>query len=423
MIKGIIGSLIASIVFFVLGELSVEVLGTKSLGEGEFEDMRLFEDAPGMSELVAEYKFVGERTWEFDAAETLGIISRKVNTKVKKIDGDKITLTVKTDGSKNAAVAVSASEDGEFLGISVSENGGLAFWNGASTKVEIGLPDKPLNGLEIELGSGEFKATDIKAATQLLDIGSGKMEYSHAADYAAQELSVALHSGKFSGLEIKAEKTELDVGSGIMEYEQADNYDARALTIMLSSGKLTASEIRAAETEIEVGSGILEYEQGEKYKGEKLSLDIGSGSVKLKNCDTAEYAISMGSGNFDVSGLTGTGEINIGSGSGSADFAAIDPNGSTIDVSSGNLKVYIPRGGGAKIEADVSSGSVEYNCCGASGKLKDGQSVVLGKGGGLFAVDISSGKVSFLDSKKRTGGETAQAIAIDEIAFVEEVEN
>lgn len=419
MIKGIIGSLIAAVVFFALGELSVEVLGTKGLGEGEFEDMKLFEDAPGMTELVAEYKFVGEQTWEFDAAETLGIISRSVNTKVKKIDGDKIRLTVKTDGARNATVAVSGSEDGGYLGIIVRENGGLAFWNGGNTKVEIGLPDKVLNGLEIQLGSGELKASDIKAATQILDIGSGRMEYSHAADYEAQELFVELHSGKFSGSEIKADKAELDVGSGIMEYKQSANYDAGELKLMLSSGKLSASEIRAAETKIDVGSGVLEYTQSEKFRGEKLSVDIGSGSVKLKNCGTAEYAISMGSGNFDVSGLTGAGEINIGSGSGSADFAAIDPRGSSIDVSSGSLKVYIPQDGGAKIEADVSSGSVLYDCCGASGKLKDGQSVTFGKGGGSFKVDISSGKVSFLDSKKYTAEQTVQLIEIDEITVAE----
>lgn len=421
MIRGIIASLIASIVFFVLGELSVEVLGTRSLGEGEFEDMRLFENAPGMSELVSEFKFVGEGTWEFDAADMLGIVSDRVSTKVKRIDGDKITLKVKTEGARNATVAVSGSEDGYYLGIIVRENGGVAFWNGGDTKVEIGLPDKVLNGLEIQLGSGELKAADIKASAQIIDVNSGKMELSHAAGYAAQELSVELHSGSFNGSEMKADKAELDVGSGIMEYKQADKYDARALTIMLSSGKLTASEIRAAETEIEVGSGVLEYSQGEKYKSGKLSLDIGSGSVKLKNCDTAAYEISMGSGSFDVSGLTGTGQIVIGSGSGSADFAAIDPRGSSIDVSSGNLKVYLPNGAGAEIETEVSTGIVSYDCCGTSGKLKDGQRLVLGEGGGRFAVDISSGKVSFLDSKKYTAEHTAQLV-IDAITYVEEKE-
>ncbi len=414
MIRGIIASFIAAVVFFALGELSVEVLGTRNLGEGEFEDMRLFEDAPAMSELVAEYKFVGERTWEFDAAETLGIISRKANTKVKKIDGDKITLTVKTDGAKNAAVAVSSSEDGEFLGISVSENGGLAFWNGASTKVEIGLPDKVFAGLEIELGSGELKASDIKAAAQVIDVGSGKMEYSHAADYEARELSVDLSSGKFSATNIKADFQTLDIGSGEMKIEQSPDYAASKVIVEMGSGKFYGSEMRAATTTLEIGSGILEYAQGKDFKGETLSVDIGSGNVTVTNADTSQYEISLSSGLFDISGLTGSGEINVGSGSGSADFAAIDPRGSSIDLSSGSLKVYLPKGADAQIEADVSSGGVSFDCGGASGKLKDGQSVILGSGGAKFNVDVSSGKVSFLDSKKFS----AEPVRIDQVTQV-----
>lgn len=422
MIRGIIASLIAAIVFFALGELSVQVLGTRSIGEGEFEDMKLFEDAPSMSELVAEYKFVGERAWEFDAAETLGIISRKVNTKVKKIDGDKITLTVKTDGAKNASVAVSASEDGEFLGISVIENGGLAGWNSASTKVEIGLPDKVLAGLEIQLGSGELKAADIKAETQIVDIGSGQMEYSHAADYEARELIAELHSGKYTASNIKAEFQTLDIGSGEMKIAHNPDYAASAVEVEMGSGRFYASEMRAARTSLEIGSGHLEYAQGKDYTGDVLNVDIGSGNVTVTNAAAAQYGISLSSGSFDISGLTGTGEINVGSGNGSADFAAIDPNGSSINLSSGGLKVYLPKGAGAKIEADVSSGSVSYDCCGASGKLKDDQSVTLGNGGGKFTVDVSSGKVSFLDSKKHTGGETAQIVAVDEVTFAEQKE-
>lgn len=419
MIRGIIASLIASIVFFVLGELSVEVLGTRSIGEREFEDMRLFEDAPGMSELVAEYKFVGERTWEFDAAETLGIISRKANTKVKKIDGDKITLTVKTNGAKNAAVAVSASEDGQFLGISVIENGGLAFWNGASTKVEIGLPDKALAGLEIELGSGELKASDIKAAAQVIDVGSGRMEYSHAEDYEARELSVDLSSGKFSATNIKADFQTLDIGSGEMKIEQSPDYAASKVIVEMGSGKFYGEEMRAAATTLEIGSGILEYVQGKGFKGEALSVDIGSGNVTVTNADTSQYEISLSSGLFDISGLTGTGEIDVGSGSGSADFASIDPRGSSIDLSSGSLRVYLPKNAGAEIEADVSSGSVSFDCGGASGKIKDGQSVTLGNGGGKFAVDVSSGKVSFLDSKKFSAN-TVDPVPIDQVTVTDE---
>lgn len=416
MLRGIIASLIAAVVFFALGELSVEVLGTRGLGEGEFEEMELFEDAPKMTELVAEYKFVGEQTWEFDPAETLGIVSNKVKTKVKKVDGNKITLTVKTDGARNAAVAVSGSEDGSYLGISVRENGGVAFWNGGDTRVEIGLPDKVLSGLEIELGSGELKAADIKAAIQIVDVGSGKMELSHAADYEARVLAVELHSGKFTAADIKADTQTLDIGSGQMEFAQAKDFEAAAIRVELHSGSFSGKEIKAKTAELEIGSGVLKFAQGEGFKGERLNVDIGSGNVTVTNADTSEYEISLSSGLFNVSGLTGSGEINVGSGSGSADFAAIDPRGSSINLSSGSLKVYLPKGAGASLEAEVSSGSVTFDCGGASGKLKDGQTVVLGDDGGKFAVDVSSGKVSFLDSKEFS----AQPVQITQVTVTKE---
>lgn len=397
MIKGFFVSLIVAAAFFAAAWISVSVLGTRSMGAKEFEDMELFKGAPELTEIVSESKFKGEMKWEFDAEGTLGIVSSGADTRIKRTDGSKITLSVKTGNHVSAVVTAAESKESGYLGICVREN---SFFFGAhSTEVEIGLPDKVFNGMEIELGSGELQASDIRADKSVLDIGSGKMDYRQAEEYGTKELMICLHSGKLNASEIKAEKAELDIGSGIMDYKQAEGYEAKELTISLSSGKLTASEIKAKRSELDIGSGIMEYAQAAGFKGEKLSVNIGSGNVKVTNADTEEYEISMGSGQFDVMGLTGMGEIDIGSGSGSADFAAIDPRGNTIDVSSGSLKVYIPRGGRAEVEADVSSGIVSVDCCGVSAKLKDDEKISLGQGGGKFTVDISSGKVSFLDSK------------------------
>lgn len=397
MIKGIIGSLIAAAVFFTAGEITLVVLGTKSLGEREFKDMELFKDAPKLVEVVSESKFKGEEVWEFDAEGTVGIVSTKAHTRIVRTDGGKVTLLVKTGGRVSAAITAAQSKQDGYLGISVRGN---TLFTSDEPEVEIGLPDKVFDGLEIDLGSGELKASEIKAVKQVLDVGSGKMEYVHAADHKSSELKVYLRSGKLNVSEIKAEKAEVDVGSGIMEYRQAADCEAKEFKAELHSGKLNALEIKAEKTELDISSGVLEYVQAAGYKGEKISVDIGSGSVKVTNADTKEYEISMGSGKFDVSGLTGTGEIDIGSGSGSVDFAAIDPLGSDIDVSSGSLKVYLPRGGSAEVEADISTGIVAIeNCCGVSQKLTHDGSVSLG-GGGRFKVELSSGKVSFYESKR-----------------------
>lgn len=408
MIKGIIGSLIAAAVFFAAGEISIRVLGTRSLGEKEFKDMELFKDADGLTEVVAESKFKGEETWEFDAAGTVGLVSSKADTTVKRVDGSKVTLTVKTQGGTSAAVCVAESKDG-YLGISVRGNT-MLFWSG-KTEVEVGLPDKVFDGFEAALGSGEMKASEIKARRSVLDVGSGIMKYEQAADFEAKEFKVEMGSGKVNVSGIMAQSASADVGSGVLEYRQAAGYEALELKLNLSSGKLKASEIKAKRAELDMGSGTLEYDQAAGYKGERLGVDIGSGSVKITNADTLEYEISMGSGKFDVSGLTGSGEIDIGSGSGSAEFAAIDPRGSEIDMSSGSLSVYVPQGCGAQIDADVSTGSVKVDCCGVTKKFTGSGSVTLGSGGGRIAVEVSSGKVSFFESKRFAAEQVTQVAA------------
>lgn len=413
MIKGIVGSLVAAAVFFLAGEISIKVLGTKSLGEKEFSEMELFKDAPALAEIVGEGKFTGEKSWEFDAAGTLGIVSRMAETDVRRVDGSKVTLTVKTSGIASASVTVAESKDG-YLGISV--RGNTMLFGSGKIKVEIGLPDKVFDGFETELGSGEMKACEIKAQKSVLDIGSGIMKYEQAADFEAQEIKIEMGSGKVNVSEIKARSASADVGSGVLEYRQAAEYESSELKLNLSSGKLNAAEIRAKSTEIDVGSGVLEYVQAPGYKGEKLELNIGSGSVKVANADVSEYEISMGSGKFDVSGLTGSGEIDIGSGKGTAEFAAIDPRGNEIDMSSGSLEVYVPRGCGAQIDADISTGSVKVDCCGVDKRFtKDGE-VTLGGGGGKFAVEVSSGRVEFLESKRFFDAEQAAQI---EVAAIE----
>lgn len=367
MIKGIFVSLAVAAVCFAAAGISVAILGTKSMGTEEFEDLELFPDDVELTELVAENELASDREWEFDARGTLGIISSGADTRVKRISGDKITLSVKPKADRTVTVTAAESADGEgYLGISVRGNWRV-FGFGDDVKVEIGLPDSVYHGVELELNSGSLRAADIKTRKAMLDIGSGELEYAPDPDFEAREF-------------------------------KAD----------LGSGKLNAADIRALDTELNIGSGKIEFTQSAGFKADDLEVSIGSGSVVIKNADTHSYEISMGSGSFDISGLTGTGEINIGSGNGVADFAAIDPDGSRIDLSSGSLNVYIPRGASAEIDADISTGSVSVNCGGVSQKLtKDGR-VSLGSGGGELSVDVSSGKVTFRDSDSYANKETAQ---------------
>ena len=269
---------------------------------------------------------------------------------------------MKTKGKGSASVTVAESRDGEgCLGISVRGNttfqGTFIGINSKDVEVTIGLPDAIYDSLELDLGSGELRAADIKAYNALIEVGSGNLAY-----------------------------------------EQAGDFTADGFHCDVSSGSLKADNIRSSEAVLELSSGKLEYTQARDHHADMLDISIGSGKLTAANADAREYSIDMGSGSFEVSGLTGSGEIDIGSGKGVAEFAEISSNGNEIDISSGKLDVYVPRGCSTQIDAEISSGSVSIDCCGVTDKLTEDEKVWLG-GGGEFSVSVSSGKVSFLDSK------------------------
>lgn len=359
MIKGFIVSLIVAAAFFAAGGISVSVLGTRSMGAREFADIEVLEEAPGLVEIIEEDKVVGEEFWEFELSKTVAVVSSSVDTRVVKASGDMITLSVRTKGKGIASVTVAENRDGDgYIGISVRGNTGFFYdLHTKDVEVTIGLPDAIYDDVELMLGSGELRAADIKANSALVEVGSGNLVYEQPGDFTAEAFFGEVSSGSLKADNICASMTQLDLYSGKLEYTQARDFHADMLMVSISSGKLSAV-----------------------------------------NADTTNYRIEMGSGNFEVSGLTGSGEIDISSGNGSAEFAEINENGNIIDISSGKLDVYVPKNCKTQIAAEIATGSVSIDCCGVTDKLKDDETVWLG-GGGKFSVDVSSGKVSFLDSK------------------------
>lgn len=175
-----------------------------------------------------------------------------------------------------------------------------------------------------------------------------------------------------------------------------------SLTLDVGSGSLSARGIAAWYNTFDIGSGSFEYEQAEGVTADVFKLDIGSGSVKIANAAASEYDIFMGSGSFDISGLTGTGTIEIGSGSGTAEFAEVGSPHTLFDLGSGKLTVYIPDDTSAYLNTHIGSGVVAVDCCGISERITDDRNITLN--GGAYSVvltaDLGSGKVEFLDSSK-----------------------
>lgn len=174
------------------------------------------------------------------------------------------------------------------------------------------------------------------------------------------------------------------------------------LTVKVGSGALAARGIGARDNMFEVGSGSFEFEQKNGFAADHLALDMGSGAVRIANADAGSFRIDMGSGTFNVSGLTGSGEIFIGSGSGTAEFSRIDPEYAfnLFNLGSGKLSVFIPGDTKGDLQTDIGSGTVSVNCCGVSKNIYDDTQIPLNGGSDgkvTFLADLGSGKVELRD--------------------------
>lgn len=362
MIKGFICSLISAAVFFAAGGISVAILGTNddAVSVNETAVMEREDGAYGdVDERVS-----GSKTWIYRDCKGLS----EVNLDTSVLD---VTVEPSKDGSLSVEVSTkkfrSVSVDIEYNGSSVDIKlkNGFFFTFGNPGSAVIKLPDYVYEKLSIDHGAGSLNANGISARKSELDIGSGKVEFSQAEGFAADELKV-------------------DIGSGYVNLKNA----------------------RANRCFIDMGSGMLEADLGSGFTAENLEIDIGSGSATLTNAASIYYNIDMGSGKFDVSGLSGSGEIDVSSGSGKASF--IDAGGAnSFSVSSGSLTVLLPTDTTALIDTSVSTGSISIDCCGVKEKLtngKDGRFTLNGgsEDSGSIKAHVSSGRISF----KETGTQT-----------------
>lgn len=347
MVKGIISSLIAAIVFFAAGGISAAILGTK---EGAYSSM--FGSFNELDRSLLNTTISEDSSWEFDGHKVIKLDSSSTNMRVEPIDGNEITLSI-SEIKHKIHVSVSESEDNEEIAIAICKTNFFSFSFGPDCVAVIGLPKTIYNSLEANVGSGNMAITDINAMDNAFDVSSGKLEFTQGADFTANNIS-------------------LDMGSGSAKINgSADNY-----VIQISSGSANVN-----------GSA------------NGLAIDIGSGSLTMDTANTEHFDIGMSSGKFEVNGLSGSGDINISSGKGTAKFAdTAKIKESTFDVSSGSLSVYLPVNTNAVINSDVSSGSIVVDCCGVDETIRDDDRVILGNGGAEISADVSSGKISFLDN-------------------------
>lgn len=180
------------------------------------------------------------------------------------------------------------------------------------------------------------------------------------------------------------------------------------LHVMHGSGTLMIDGFNAYYNDFDIGSGRFEYSKSDQFTANRINLDLGSGRAVLNNAQTTHYDIDIGSGSFEVSGLSGYGEINMGTGSGSIAYEQFTDDGETIvDIGSGIMNLYFPDNGGCELYPSIGSGSISIDAYGIQKKLtiNNDEDITLGSGGSIYVIEMGSGKVNIKNTSEYTAPE------------------
>jgi len=164
---------------------------------------------------------------------------------------------------------------------------------------------------------------------------------------------------------------ELDLGLTSGSINVDDDLELDKLVMDLTSGDVNLAGVKADKSTIEITSGVIDVESLET---ETLNIDLGSGDLEINK-------------------FIGDLEGNVTSGKVMINYHKFD-NDIKLDMTSGNFDIYLPKSAEFKIDADVTSGSVD--CDFDLDKLnKDGNSYTgsVGDSKNKINVELTSGDV------------------------------
>ncbi len=186
-----------------------------------------------------------------------------------------------------------------------------------------------------------------------------------------------------------------------------------ALYIEHGSGTLMVDGFNSKYNNFDIGSGKFEFSKSEQFTADMFSVVVGSGSAVISNMQTERYHIDLGSGKYNFNGLSGYGEINMGSGNGSIAYSKFHEeydDGSDVcdlNMGSGTLNLYFPDDSGCLLYTEIGSGSVNINAYGIEKKLtqnSDDEELIIGDNDNYqyYNINMGSGKVNIRNTSEYT---------------------
>ena len=161
-----------------------------------------------------------------------------------------------------------------------------------------------------------------------------------------------------------------DTGSGDVEVKGHEG----SLVADTGSGDVLVENVTGGELDFDTGSGDV---TGSGIRGTSLRADTGSGDVELQDVSVDRINADTGSGNVTL------------------DLAA-EASDILVDVGSGDVKIRLPDGFGAKIDVDTGSGDIKSDLPVQVTEIEDDVlRGTIGDGSGRISVDTGSGDVRF----------------------------
>lgn len=204
-----------------------------------------------------------------------------------------------------------------------------------------------------------------------------------------ESLNCKLGSGKLTVSEIAAWHNDISVGSGNFQIIGKSDFAADNFVVKLNSGNFEAGHIASGDYNINVNSGSLQMNCVNTDVADNFKVDLSSGKAVITGMYTDSYDFNIGSGSFDFSGLTGSGQIDMGSGKGVIAYAESDEP-VDLEMGSGLLDIYLPENG-TTVSADFGSGSIAVNGFGMNQKFTDDFDINLGNALNAMNIDMGSG--------------------------------
>lgn len=267
------------------------------------------------------------------------------NLRIEECSNSEITIEVYTNNQKRIP-DVSVNHDS----LTITKKKNITTKVGEYCNVIITIPsDKSFEDIEISLSSGDFTADHLSAKTAYITASSGNITLRNSTFtkseietssgdqtielIASDSIKFRASSGDIEVEEITGKTISAGTSSGEIKFEKisCDTFKAEA-----SSGNISLGTVKTGTFNADATSGDIEVDN---LECETFSADTSSGDISFKNAK-ADY--------FDVESTSG--EIKI-------QLAKVPTASSSLDSSSGNQSLFIPKDEGFSIRLSTSSGT------------------------------------------------------------------